>query len=199
MPKVDMYNSEIELDGYPSFSRRKGTRWPRRSGFHILQGRPWRNISKRRAQSWSPVWWIALLCLVSLASPAAAVLLDFENCLSKTILESDPLQLQFVPTNVSVKFNLTNPLHPLAITVYGNVSGTTSRTANYPAPDSRDWINPNWTDGKIQDVYSTNNKYSTLMTDLNVLSFTAFDNASRFRDSVTQGTLPLGPVFNYNL
>jgi hypothetical protein len=100
---------------------------------------------------------------------------------------------------VSVKFNLTNPLHPLAITVYGNVSGTTSRTANYPAPGSPDWINPNWTDGKIQDVYSINNKYSTLMTDLNVLSFTAFDNASRFRDSVTQGTLPLGPVFNYNL
>ncbi|KAJ5212951.1 hypothetical protein N7449_000120 [Penicillium cf. viridicatum] len=145
------------------------------------------------------MWWIALLCLVSFASPTAAVLLDFENCLSKTILESDPLQLQFIPTNVSVKFNLTNPLHPLAITVYGNVSGTTSRTANYPAPDSPVWINPNWTDGKIQDVYSTNNKYSTLMTDLNVLSFTAFDNASRFRDSVTQGTLPLGPVFNYNL
>jgi hypothetical protein len=34
---------------------------------------------------------------------------------------------QFVPTNVSVKFNLTNPLHPLAVTVYGNVSGTVSR------------------------------------------------------------------------
>ncbi|KAJ5528470.1 hypothetical protein N7527_001863 [Penicillium freii] len=199
MFEVDMYNSEIKLDGYPSFSRRKGTRWPRRSGLHILQGRPWRNISKRQAQSWSPVWWIALLCLVSFASPAAAVLLDFENCLSKTILESDPLQLQFVPTNVSVKFNLTNPLHPLAITVYGNVSGTTSRTANYPAPESPVWRDSNWTDGKIEDVYSTNNKYSTLMTDLNVLSFTAFDNASRFRDSVTQGTLPLGPVFNYNL
>lgn len=199
MPEVDMYNLEIKLDGYPSFSRRKGTRWPRRSGLHILQGRPWRNISKRQAQSWSPVWWIALLCLVSFASPAAAVLLDFENCLSKTILESDPLQLQFVPTNVSVKFNLTNPLHPLAITVYGNVSGTTSRTANYPAPEDPVWRDSNWTDGKIEDVYSTNNKYSTLMTDLNVLSFTAFDNASRFRDSVTQGTLPLGPVFNYNL
>lgn len=201
MPEVDMYNSaEIELDGYSSFSRRKGTRRPRRSGLHILQGRPWRNISKRRAQSWSPVWWIALLCLLSFASPAAAVLLDFENCLSKTILESDPLQLQFVPTNVSVKFNLTNSLHPLAITVYGNVSGTTSRTADYPPPESDVWRNATWTDGKIQDVYSTNNKYSTLMTHLNVLSFTTYDNPSRFRDSVTQGTLPLGPVFNnYNL
>ncbi|KAJ5927612.1 hypothetical protein N7516_009385 [Penicillium verrucosum] len=187
MPEVDMYNSaEIDLDGYSSFSRRKGTRRPRRSGLHILQGRP--------------LWWIALLCLLSFASPAAAVLLDFENCLSKTILESDPLQLQFVPTNVSVKFNLTNSLHPLAITVYGNVSGTTSRTADYPPPESPVWGNDTWTDGKIQDVYSTNNKYSTLMTHLNVLSFTTYDNPSRFRDSVTQGTLPLGPVFNnYNL
>lgn len=199
MPKVDMYSSaEIELDEYSS-SRRNGSRWPRRSGLHILQGRPCRDTSKCRAQSWSPVWWIALLCLVTFASPAAAVLLEFENCLSKTILESHPLQLQFVPTNVSVKFNLTNPLHPLAITVYGNVSGTVSRTANYPAPDSSDWTNPNWTDGKIQDVSSTNNMYSTLITDLNVLSFTPFHNLSRFRDSLTQGTLPLGPVFNYNL
>ncbi|KAJ5807649.1 TRP-like family [Penicillium robsamsonii] len=200
MPEADMYDSaEIELDELSFSPRRKGTRWPRYSGSHFPQGRPWRNILKRRAQPWSLVWWIALLCLVSFASPAAAVLLDFENCLSKTILESDPLQLQFVPTNVSVKFNLTNPLHPLAITVYGNVSGTVSRTANYPAPGSPVWGDANWTDGKIEDVSSTNNRYSTLMTDLNVLSFTPFHNASRFRDSLTQGTLPLGPVFNYNL
>ncbi|KAG0152952.1 hypothetical protein PDIDSM_1911 [Penicillium digitatum] len=199
MPEIDMYSStEIELDENSS-SRQNGTRWPRRSGLHILQGRPWRDTSNRRAQPWSPAWWIALVCLITFAAPAAAVLLDFENCISKTILESDPLQLQFVPTNVSVKFNLTNPLHPLTITVYGNVSGTVSRTAHYPAPDSSVWTNPNWTDGKIQDVSRTNNKYSTLMTDLNVLSFTPFHNASRFRDSVTQGTLPLGPVFNYNL
>ncbi|CDM38164.1 hypothetical protein DTO013E5_8730 [Penicillium roqueforti] len=200
MPEVDMHDStEIELDGHSSSSRRKASRRPRRSGLHILQGRPWPDTSKRRAQPWSSVWWIALLYLVSFASPGAAVLLDFENCLSKSILESDPLQLQFVPTNVSVKFNLTNPLHPLAITVYGNVSGTTSQTADYPAPDSSVWTNPNWTDGKIEDVSTTNNKYSTLMTDLNVLSFTPFSNASRFRDAVTQGTLPLGPVFNYNM
>jgi hypothetical protein len=200
MPEVDMYDSaEIELDESSFSLRQKGTRWPRHSGLYFSQGRPWRDTSKRRAQPWSPVWWIALLCLLSFASPTAAVLLDFENCLSKTILESDPLQLQFVPTNVSVKFNLTNPLHPLDITIYGNVSGTVSRTANYPAPGDEVWINPNWTDGKIEDVSSTNNRYSTLMTDLNVLSFTPFHNASRFRDSLTQGTLPLGPVFNPNM
>ncbi|OQE35249.1 hypothetical protein PENCOP_c014G06125 [Penicillium coprophilum] len=200
MPEAKMYDSaETELDESPLSPRQKGTRWPRHSGLYFPQRRPWRDNWKRRAQPWSPVWCIALLCLMSFASPAAAVLLDFENCLSKTTLESDPLQLQFVPTNVSVKFNLTNPLHPLAVTVYGNVSGTVSRTAKYPPPGSDDWLNANWTDGKIEDVSSTNNRYSTLMTDLNVLSFTAFHNASRFRDSLTQGTLPLGPVFNHNL
>jgi hypothetical protein len=137
--------------------------------------------------------------LISFVSPAASVLLDFDNCLSKTILESDPLQLQFVPTNVSVVFNLTNSLHPLNVTVYGNVSGTVSRTANYPAMDSADWTNPNWTDGKIVDLSSTNFKYTTLLTAFNVLSFSPFNGPSRFLDSLTQGTLPMGPVFNYNM
>jgi hypothetical protein len=139
------------------------------------------------------------VCLLTLASPTAAALLDFDNCLSKTILESVPLQLQFIPTNVSVTFNLTDNLNPLNVTVYGNVSGTVSRTANYPAPDSADWTNVNWTDGKIEDLSSSNNKYSTLLTEFDVLSFTPFNNASRFRDLVTQGTFPLAPVFNYNL
>jgi hypothetical protein len=193
MPEADMYDSAvIELDESPLLKTSRS----RRSGLHITQGRSWRDTSKRR---WGSLWWIALVCLATLASPAAAVVLDFDNCLSKNILESVPLQLQFVPTNVSVEFNLTDPLHPLNVTVYGNVSGTVSRTADYPAPDSSDWTNPNWTDGKIEDISTSNNKYSTIFTELNVLSFTPFNNASRFRDLVTQGTFPLAPVFNYNL
>lgn len=195
MPEADMYHSEIERDEFPVSARR--TQGCPRQALHVSQGRPWRDTSKRR-RTWSS-WWIALVCLVYFVSPAAAVLLDFDNCLSKTILESDPLQLQFVPTNVSVVFNLTNSLHPLNVTVYGNVSGTVSRTANYPAMDSAEWTNPNWTDGKIVDLSSTNFKYTTLLTAFNVLSFSPFNLPSRFLDSVTQGTLPMGPVFNYNM
>lgn len=193
MPEADMYDSAIELDEFPSL--RKTSR-PRRTGSLSTRRRSWRDSSQPQ---WTSLWWIALVGLVTLASPTAAVLLDFDNCLSKTILESAPLQLQFVPTNVSVTFNNSDPLNPLNVTVYGNVSGTSSRTANYPAPDSADWTNINWTDGKIEDLSSSGNMYSTLLTDFNVLSFTPFSNASRFRDSVTQGTFPLAPVFNYNL
>ncbi|CAG8186323.1 unnamed protein product [Penicillium olsonii] len=191
MPEADMYDSEVELDEFPF--HRKASR-PRRDRLPDPRSR-----LRRDTQPWSSVWWIALVCLLTWASPTAAVLLDFDNCLSKTILESNPLQLQFVPTNLSVTFNISDSLNPLSLTVFGNVSGTTSRTTNYPAPDSDVWSNPNWTDGKIEDLSSANNMYSTLLTDFNVLSFSPFHNASRFSDSVTQGTFPLGPVFNYNL
>lgn len=194
MPEADMYDSAaIKLDEFPS--SRKPSR-PRQNGLPSTRRNSGRDTS---GSQWTSVWWIALVCLVTWVSPTAAVLLDFDNCLSKTTLESSPLQLQFVPTNVSVTFNISDSLNPLNVTVYGNVSGTTSRTANYPAPDSADWKNPNWTDGKIEDLSSSGNMYSTLLTDFNVLSFTPFSNASRFRDSVTQGTFPLAPVFSYNL
>lgn len=194
MPEADMYDStEIELNEFQS-SRHKSRLGS--GGSHISPSQPWRDTPKHQ---WSSMWWLVLLCLVTLASPTAAVLLDFDNCLSKTLLESAPLQLQFVPINVSVTFNTLDALHPLNVTVYGNVSGTVSRTANYPLPDSPDWKNPNWTDGKIVDLNTANNKYSTLLTEFDVLSFTPFNDPSRFHDSVTQGTFPLAPVFNYNL
>jgi hypothetical protein len=142
---------------------------------------------------------MALVCLVlSWASPAAAALLSFDNCLSETILDSNPLQLQFIPLNVSVHFNFTDPLHPLNVTVYGNVSGTADGSQ---APSSTDpsWSNSSSTVGKIVDVSATNNKYSTLLTSFDVLSFTPWNNASQFCQQVTQGECPLGPVFNYNL
>lgn len=194
MPEADMYDStEIELDGSQP-SRNKSR--PGSSGSHFSPCQAWRDTAKHQ---WSSVWWLVLLCLVTLASPTAAALLDFDNCLSKTLLESVPLQLQFVPTNVSVTFNPRDALHPLNVTVYGNVSGTASRTANYPLPDSPEWYNQNWTDGKIVDLNKSNYKYSTLLTEFDVLSFTPFNEPSRFHDSVTQGTFPLAPVFNYNL
>lgn len=194
MPEADMYDStEIELDGFQP-SRNKSR--PGSDGSHISPCQAWRDNAKH---PWSSVWWLVLVCSVTLISPTAAALLDFDNCLSKSLLDSVPLQLQFVPTNVSVTFNPLDALNPLNVTVYGNVSGTASRTEDYPLPDSPEWNNPNWTDGKIVDLNKSNYKYSTLLTEFDVLSYTPFNEPSRFHDSVTQGTFPLAPVFNYNL
>lgn len=167
-----------------------------------IQDRRWRDTSKRRRQgcSWSLGWWSALVCTVLLwASPAAAALLEFENCLSESIRGSDPLQLQYVPLDVAITFNLTDPLHPLNITIYGNVSGTADRRTNYPSISDPSWKDPNSTVGKIVDLSSENYKYSTLLTSFDILSFTPYKNPSRFCDSLTQGECPLGPVFDYNL
>lgn len=177
------------------------TKCSRRGGLAVLQGRRWRDTSKRRRrlQPWTWGGWIALLCMIVCASPATAVLVDFDNCLSETILESRPLQLQYVPLDVAVKFDLNDPLHPLSITVYGNVSGTADRRSDYPSMDDPSWRDPNSTVGKIVDLSRSNNKYSTLLTTFDVLNFAAFTSASRFCQSLTQGDCPLGPVFDYNL
>ncbi|THC90610.1 hypothetical protein EYZ11_009925 [Aspergillus tanneri] len=127
-----------------------------------------------------------------------AALLDFDNCLGKSIIESNPRQLQFVPLDVSVVFDLDSPLRDLNVTVYGNVSGTADRRSSYPSPDDPQWANLNETVGKITDLDTTNNKYSTLLTSVNVVSFSPYNDPSRFCDSVTQGACPLGPVFNVN-
>jgi hypothetical protein len=138
------------------------------------------------------------LVILSVMSSASAALLEFENCLDESIVDSSPLQLQFVPLDVWVTLNMTNSLYPLDVIVYGNVTGTANRSADYPAPDDPQWDNPNSTFGKIIDLDVDNNNYSTLIASIQVASFTPYSEPSRFCDSVTQGDCPLGPVFYVN-
>lgn len=157
-------------------------------------GRGCRDTTRRRGGWGFGVLWIWLL-LLSVATPAHAVFHSFDNCLKENIQNSTPLQLQFVPLNVSVVFDSGDPLHTLNITVYGNVSGTADQRLSYPPPDDPQWTDPNSTVGKIEDLSKSNNKYSTLLTNLDVLSFSPYTDASRFCHSVTQGECPLAPVF----
>lgn len=177
------------------------TKCSRLGGLAELQGRRWRDTSKRRRRlhPWNWGGWMALACMVLWTSPARAVLLDFDNCISQTILESEPRQLQYVPLDVAVKFDLNDPLHPLNVTVYGNVSGTADRRPDYPAMNDPSWSNPNSTVGNIVDLDISNNKWSTLLTSFDVLNFAVYTDASQFCLSLTQGDCPLGPVFHYNL
>lgn len=177
------------------------TKCSRRGGLAESKGRRWRDTSKRRRRlhSWSWSGCMVLFCMVLWASPGRAVLLNFDNCISQPILESEPRQLQYVPLDVAVKFDLSDPLRPLNVTVYGNVSGTADRRPDYPPMDDPSWSNPNSTVGKIVDLDTSNNKWSTLLTSFNVLSFKAYTDASRFCQTLTQGDCPLGPVFDYNL
>ncbi|KAL4897506.1 hypothetical protein BDV59DRAFT_167897 [Aspergillus ambiguus] len=142
--------------------------------------------------------WLVVVLLLTVVSPAAATLLTFENCLDASIIESSPRQLQFIPLDVSVFFDLEDPLHPLNITVYGNVSGTADQRSTYPLPDDAQWSNPNDTVGKIVDVNTANNKYSTLLASVDVVNFSPYSDALQFCNSLVQGDCPLGPVFYAN-
>ncbi|KAL2841694.1 hypothetical protein BJY01DRAFT_7743 [Aspergillus pseudoustus] len=171
-------------------------------GQSVQRHRKWHRTFRRRSRKYSyfgnsRIAWSLVILLTFLSSTYAA-LLEFENCLATTILDSDPKQLQFVPLNVSVSFDLSDPLYPLGVTVYGNVTGTANRSANYPSPSDPQWTNSNSSFGKIEDLDVANNNLSTLISSIQVVSFTPYSEASRFCDSVTQGECPLGPVFYAN-
>jgi hypothetical protein len=138
-----------------------------------------------------------LIILGLLAPPAEAAYLNFENCLSSDIINSSPLLLQFVPLNVSATFNTSDLNFPLNVTVYGNITGLET-VQPYPPPNDPQWSNPNDTVGKIVDLSLSNNKYTTMFTKINVLSYTPYQAASRFCNSSIHGPCPLGPAFYVN-
>lgn len=138
---------------------------------------------------------LAAVLLAMLVSPGHAAYMTFENCLSESVINNVPTILQFDPLNVTAFFNTSAPSHHLNITIYGNVSGLLTEQP-YPAPDDPQWTNPNDTLGKIVDLDPSNNKYTTLFSKLNVLSYTPYEApASRFCNATINGDCPLAPAF----
>ncbi|KAL4943469.1 hypothetical protein BDV06DRAFT_137430 [Aspergillus oleicola] len=168
----------------------------------ILQHWKWRDTFRRRPRRHntfrSRIGWVVMVVMMAFLSSAYGASLEFDNCLDASIVDTNPQQLQFVPLAVAASLNMTSPLYPLDIVVYGNVSGTADRSDDYPSPSDPQWDNRNATTGKIIDLDIDNNNYSTLITSIQVASFTPYSEASRFCDSVTQGDCPLGPVFYKN-
>ncbi|GAB7366245.1 hypothetical protein MBLNU230_g7802t1 [Neophaeotheca triangularis] len=154
------------------------------------------------------LWQAILLSTILLAllpRIAFGAYLNFENCLSDSVLNSDPLRLQFVPLYFRAYFDLDNPSHNLNITVFGNVSGQ-SVQGDYPPPDDPSWDDDGSRFGKINDVGSTEQKRSTLLWTSDLLTYTAYDAPpQRFCNTLLNGTedsdgweCPLGPVFFAN-
>ena len=141
---------------------------------------------------------VSLIIIGLTAELSSAALIDFENCLSPNVVNSAPLQLQFIPTNFSATFNTTFPSHNLNVTVYGNVAGQATE-GPYPPPEDPSWTDPNSTFGKIVDLSQSNNRYTTLLSEFNVLSYTPFDApATRFCNDTVRGKCPIVPLFNAN-
>ena len=145
-----------------------------------------------------------LLLLVAglLFIPASAVFIDFQNCLSESIQNNTPLQLQLVPQYVNAVFNTTDPNHNLRVTVYANVTGSTPTLPRLILPPANDsYWRSNQTDmgGKISDVpnpEAPKPKFTTLFYKVNVLTYTPYIDSADFCDQLENGTCPLAPVFN---
>ncbi|KAF1916470.1 hypothetical protein BDU57DRAFT_409083, partial [Ampelomyces quisqualis] len=143
---------------------------------------------------------LVLLVLASFLPRAAAVFINFENCLEKVYLRdaNQSPYLQFAPKYVWAAFDTASPRHGLNITVYGNVSGQAT-LGDYPPNDSDSWNNPNNTFGKIVDVEPNNNKYTTLFSSYKVLTYSAGDlKKQQFCDTIVNGTCPVAPAFSAN-
>jgi hypothetical protein len=141
----------------------------------------------------SPLVFTFLLALCAPAVDAAYV--EFTNCMSSNVINSDPQLLQFVPLNVSAVFDISAENQPLNITVYGNVTGKATDEP-YPAPDDPSWNDTSSLFGKIPDFVSGNPAYTTLLGELNVLSYTPYTiPAARFCNTTLDEVCPLGPAF----
>jgi hypothetical protein len=124
---------------------------------------------------------------------------DPDGCLSDSYRLFTPTPLQWVTQNVEVVFDTQHPGHNLRITMWGNVTGSRFNVT-LPPPDSPDWTNPNFTDGKIladPEPDAPQPKLTTLHSKVDVLTYEPwFQNTAFCNTSLTNATCPLAPVFN---
>ena len=157
----------------------------------------------RRIPTWrqlasSSSWRVICLLVLSILLPYAnAAFINFDNCLPPGVTNEKRL-IQFTPLHVWAVFDTTNTAHNLNLTIYGNVSGLATNES-YPAPDDPRWSNPNETLGKIININDFNPeapKYTTLIEELNVLTYTPYKpDKSPFCNHVVNGECPIGPAF----
>lgn len=159
---------------------------------------------KRRNPRFFGILGYLLVLIVSICiRPASAVFVEFQNCLDESY-KNNGQQLQLVPMFVSAVFNTTDPNHNLKVTVYTNVTGSTTGKIQYvlpPANDTNYWnSNDTTSGGKIisNPFPDTVAKITTLDNKVSVLSYTPYNSEEAFCDNLVNGTCPLGPTFSAN-
>ncbi|KAL9081237.1 MAG: hypothetical protein Q9157_000212 [Trypethelium eluteriae] len=181
-----------------AFSSGRLTLGSRPSSLRHLESTTACSFNRWKRSSLAPISIANLLCVLTFVAPCAnAALITFQNCLDPNIINSSPLQLQWIPYFFDASYIHNGTSYNFNLTTYGNVSGQTTQ-GPYPPPDSPDWGNPKQTFGKIVNVSSSNNKITTFYTKIDVLQYDAWDNlpGEIFCDSIVHGLCPIGPAFN---
>jgi hypothetical protein len=139
-----------------------------------------------------------MLLVLSVATPAAAVMLEFDNCLPDSYLLSNPPLLQWVPLYLDAVFDTKTPSNNLQVIVWGNVTGSQTLDT-LPPPNDPYWKETNETNGKIDETPYIDTLATTLVRRVNVLTYEPWNDRSNFcTQSLVNGTCPLPPVFDYS-
>ncbi|KAG9238349.1 hypothetical protein BJ875DRAFT_437573 [Amylocarpus encephaloides] len=166
--------------------------------------RPWlKNMHvpswQRQTRALSTFGYFLVLIASLWIMPASAVEIPFDNCLTDSIQNNMPLQLQLVPLFVDAVFNTTDPSHPLTVQVWVNVtgSGPAVKIVDLPAWNDTGYWESNRTNfgGKILDIPEPGeaNKITTLFEKVDVLSYEPWHNSRSFCGSLVNGSCPLAP------
>lgn len=143
-----------------------------------------------------PAWLVlTLLTLALVATPAAAVLVEFENCLPDSYRLNNPPLLQWEPLYVDAFFDTKTRNNNLHVTVWANVTGS-QNSGSLPPPNDPYWTDPKETNGKIEQTPYIDTLATTLIRRVNVLTYEPWNDRSNFcTDSLVNGTCPLAPTF----
>ena len=177
----------------------------RRLGFMFPRRSPKRTFNRWTVSSALKILQSVLLVICLPIRLSTAAFINFDNCLSPNIIQSntqsnDLKPLQFVPLFVWATFNQSAGIYNLNVTAYGNVAGIATKQP-YPKDTDPQWANPNETVGKIPDIYGSGPGalYTTFTTEFNVLYYTPYaPDAARFCNTSSLTPCPVGPVFNFN-
>lgn len=148
----------------------------------------------------SPTLFVAFLFTILAVTPALAVKIPFENCLSDSYRLSKPgnVPLQWDPLYADAVYDTKSNRHNLLVTVWGNVTGSQYNEALPPANDPY-WTDETKTNGKIVDIPepdAKDPKATTLYRKVNVLTYEPWNNRVNFcEDGMLNGTCPLAPTF----
>lgn len=140
--------------------------------------------------------WLFAVLLVLLASPTvSAVRINVTNCLPEGFLSNDPPYLQWVPFEADAKFDTQSDKHNFQFIVWGNVKGSQDRRL-LPPPNSGEWANDNFTEGKIVNSVNEQNG-TTVKSSISMLSYVPYSHRNFFcTEALVGGHCPLAPVFN---
>ena len=120
-------------ENIPAFSR------SRRPGSTMATTSTSPSILSPHSHGLRGLWIVSLVILSLFTTQTSAALVTFTNCLPDDVQRS-PTHLQFTPLAVNAKFDLKSVPYVLNVTVYGNVTGTSSANPSGKTSTRRRWL-----------------------------------------------------------